>query len=289
MTGAPAHAPAEYFSAVRRSRMVVIWLVMAVVAAGCGGGTDVDSEGGSSTIATTSVPVPSTAGGTTVPPTNLTLRITDVRLAISEESDRGLRVLLPAGVTTASVTLSGIPSGNRLISVCQAQDLDGEASGAACRTPASGEAVTVTLGAAAKGVEVIHAASASTGSATASFTLDEVTIRYAASSREVNARLPQMAPGEAGGRPTFSLTPPSADGAYRATFSWKVIAAFGGTPNTGQLEVLDGERVVNQTQGSLEVRINGNVPSPGANVAIRVQNQVGSSLLVTPKLSALLP
>ena len=265
--------------------MVAIWLAMTVTAAGCG------SDGGESpsvTAAPTTVPVPSTAPGTTVPPTNLTLRITDVRLVISEESDRGLRVLLPDGVTSASVTLTGVPSPNGVISVCQARDLDGEAGGAACRRPASGEAVTVTLGTTAKGVEVVHTAASATGASTNSFALAEVTIRYAASSREVNVRLPQIAPGDSGGRPTFGLSPASADGTYRATFGWKVIAAFGGTPNSGQLEVLEGSRVINQSQGSGEVQLSGNVPTPVADAAIRVQNS-GSSLLVTPKLTALLP
>ena len=266
--------------------MIATWLAMAVAAAGCGSDSGEGSDGSASpSIAapTTTVPVPSTA-----PPTNLTLRITDVRLVISEESDRGMRVLLPDGVTTASVTLTGVPSPNRVISVCQARDLDGETGGAACRTPASGEAVTVTLGTTAKGVEVVHAAASGTGSSTNSFALDEVTIRYAASSREVNARLPQIAEGGSGGRPTFGLMPASSDGTYRATFSWKVIAAFGGTPSTGQIDVVEGGRVINQAQGGGEVRLSGNVPTPGADVAIRVQNP-GSSLLVTPKLTALLP
>ena len=258
---------------------------MAVLAAACGGGgDDGGDESASDPVAPTTVPVPSTTAGSTVPPINLTLRITDVRLAISEEADRGLRVLLPAGVGTASVTLAGVPSANRLISVCQTQDLDGVAGGAACRTPASGEAVNVTLGTAARGVEVIHAAATA---GTNTFTLEEVTIRYAASSREVNVRLPQMAP-ENPGRPTLTLTPPSTDGTYRATFTWRVIAAFGGTPSSGQLEAVAGGTAVNQAQGSGEVQLTGRVPTPGAEVSIRVQN-LGTALLVTPKLTLVLP
>jgi hypothetical protein len=269
--------------------MVAVGLAMAVAAAGCGSDNGAGNGGGSpsATAATTTVPV-STGGGTTVPPTNLTLRITDVHLVVSEESDRGMRVLLPAGVTTASVTLTGVPSPSRVISVCQAQDLEGEMSGAVCRTPASGEAVTVALGAVAKGVEVVHAAVPGSGSTANSVALDDVTIRYSAPSREVNVRLPQVAAGDAGGRPTFGLTPASADGAYRATFTWRVIQVFGGTPSNGQLEVLEGGKVINQGQGGGEVRLNGNAPTPGADVAIRVQN-LGPSLLVSPKLTALLP
>jgi len=266
--------------------MVMIGWAMTFAAAACGSSNGTGTAAGSAT--TTTPPVPSTAVTPSAALTDLTLRITDVRLTISEESDRGVRVLLPAGVATASVSITGLPSPNRVISVCQAQDLDGDANGAVCRTPTGGEPVTVTLGAAAKGVEVVHVAVPPTPSATNSFTLDEVTIRYAASSREVSARLPPMAPGDAGGRPTLGLTPAGPDGAYRATLNWKVIASFGGTPSNAQLELVEGAKVTNQAAGAGDVRFNGTVSTPGATGTIRVQNP-GPSLLVTPKLTALLP
>ena len=273
---------------MRRFGMVA--MVLAMTAAGCGGDSGGDSDGASSasTVAATTVPVPSTAAGTTVPPTDLTLRITDVRLVNSEEPDRGMRVVLPAGVTTASVTLTGVPSPDRVISVCQAPDLDGQLSGARCRAPASGEAVTVALGGAAKGVEIIHDALSGAGTTGTSVALEDVTIRYAASTRELSVRLPQIASGGSGARPTFALTPASADGTYRATLTWAVIQVFGGTPSNGQLELLQGGSVASQAQGGGEVRLSGNVPSPGGDVAIRVQN-LGGSAMVTPKLTALLP
>ncbi|MDP1805662.1 MAG: hypothetical protein Q8K72_10885, partial [Acidimicrobiales bacterium] len=131
---------------------------MTAVAAGCGssGGddTDTDVEPAPERPPLSTSVVPTTSGGTTVPATNLTLRLTDVRVVNSEESDSGMRIMLPAGVATASVTVNGLPSPNRVISVCQAKELDRRLSGAACRTPANGEAVTVTLGAAATGVEI---------------------------------------------------------------------------------------------------------------------------------------
>jgi hypothetical protein len=275
---------------VRRFGLVAMVLAMTAATAGCGGdsggGTD-DVESSPSTAPATTVPGPATAAGTTVPPTDLTLRITDVRLVASEEPDRGMRVLLPAGVATASVTLTGLPSPNRVISVCQAPDLDGQVSGARCRTPVSGEPLTFTLGPEAKGVEIIPESTSGTG-AGSSVAVEEVTIRYAASSREINVRLPQIASGESGGRPTFGLTPASGDGTYRATLTWAVIQVFGGTPSSGQLELLQGGAVANQSQGGGEVRLSGAVPGPAGDAAIRVQN-IGSSALVTPKLTALLP
>jgi hypothetical protein len=266
-----------------------MWLAVALVAGGCGSGDDSGTDDpNAAAVVTTTTPVPSTVAGTTVPPTNLTLRATDLRLVISEETNRGVRVLLPAGVASASVTLPDLPSPNRAISVCQTQDLTAVMSGAACRTPTGSEAVTVTLGTAARGVEIIHVATPTTGPASNTFTLKEVQISYAASSREVDVRLPQIDAGDSAGRPTFALTPPAADGAYRATFRWQVIQSFGGTPSQGQLEVLRSGTVVDQSQGSPEVRINGTAPPPRSDLAIRAQN-VGTSLLVNPALSMLLP
>ena len=275
---------------MRRSTMAAAWLAIALAIAGCGSGSDSGGDDLDATADTTrtTTPVPSTVAASTVPPTNLTLRMTDLRLVISEETDRGVRVLLPAGVASASVTLPGIPSPNRVISVCQTQDLNAVMSGAACRTPAGGEAVTVTLGAAARGVEIIHVATATAAAASNSFTLEEVQISYAASSREISVRLPQIDAGDAGGRPAFALGPAGPDGAYRGTLGWKVIQAFGGTPSQGRLEVLSGGAVVDQSQGGSEVRITGSAPAPRSDLAIRAQN-TGSSLLVTPVLNLLLP
>ena len=266
-------------------------LAMTAAAAGCGGGGGGDDIDGATagTAATTTVPVASTAGGTTVPPTNLTLKITDVRLVASEESDNGMRVLLPAGVATASVTVTGLATPNRVVSVCQARELDSRLSGAACRTPTNGEPMTVTLGAAATGVEIVQIASSGSGSTANAATLEEVTIRYAASSREINVRLPQIAAGDSGGRPSFGLAPPSADGSYRAALSWNVIQVFGGTASSGHLELVQGGAVAAQAQGSSAgVNLTGKVPSPVGDMAIRVRNG-GESALVTPKLSMLLP
>ncbi len=277
-------------------------MVVALVftAAACGGG-DSGDEGGEgaddgeptattagAASSTTTVPVATTAGATG-PATNLTLRITDVRLFNSEESDNGVRVLLPAGVATASVTVTGLPTPNRVVSVCQARDLDSRLSGAACRTPTNGEPMTVTLGSAATGIEIVQVGTTGSGAAGNSAALDDVTIRYAASSREVNVRLPQIAAGESGGRPSFGLTPPSADGTYRGTLNWTVIPVFGGSPSTAQLELLQGATVAGQAQGgSGGVQLTGKVSPPVGETSIRIRN-TGESALVTPKLNALLP
>jgi hypothetical protein len=266
-------------------------LAVALVAANCGGDGDGDEDVAAATTtapapATTAV-VPTTAGGTTVPATSLTLRITDIRLLNSEESDNAVRILLPPGVATASVTVAGLPSPNRVVSVCQADDLDRRLTTAACRMPASGESVNVALGTAARGVEIVQAGLSSSGPEGNTTNLGEVTIRYTASSREVNVRLSQVAGGESGARPTFALTP-AGSGAYHARLTWTVIQVFGGTPSSALVEVVQGGNVVNKAEGGgLEVRLNGTLSPPG-EAAIRVQN-AGSSALVGPKLALTLP
>lgn len=270
--------------------MVAMIVVMAAAGVGCGGG-DSGQDNGEGTTATTAaattVPVASTAPGPTVAAANLTLRINEVRLINSEESDSGMRVLLPSGVASASVTLTGLPTPNQVISVCQARELDSRMTGAFCRTPANGEAVMVPLGAAASGVEVVQVGVAGPGPAGNSAALDEVNIRYAASSRELRVRLPQIAV-ESGGRPTFRMTPASADGAYRAALTWTSIPVFGGNPTLGRLELLQGNAVTSQAESGADTRLMGNVPPPIGDVGIRVLNS-GGGALVSPRLTLLLP
>ena len=274
---------------MRGFNVVGLLLTLSVLLAGCGGDGDdetTDEESPGTTAPATTTPV-ATTGAAAGPATELTLRIADVRLINSEESDNGVRILLPAGVATASVTLTGVPTPNRVISVCQARDLDRRLTGATCRTPANGETVTVTLGSAAVGVEVVQVGVAGPGPDGNSAALDEVVVRYTAPSREINVRLPQIA-ADTGGRPTFSMTPPSSDGAYRAVLTWTVIPVFGGTPANGQLELLrDGTPTQNASSGA-EVRLSGNVSPPTGNLALRISN-LGTSALVAPKLSLLLP
>lgn len=277
--------------------MIAIVLAMAAMAAGCGGDSgggddeDLDAGGASQgTAASTAAPAPSTTVGSTVPATTLTLRMTDVRLTNSDEADSGMRVMLPAGVTTASVTItSGLPTPNRVISVCQADMLDRRMSAAACRMPANGEAVNVNLGTAAKGVEIAQVGTSASGLEGNNTTLPEVTIRYAASSREVDVRLQEVASGESSVRPTFRLTPAGSNGAYRAALGWRIIPVFGGTDSRGQIELLVGGAPSGEPQtGTTEARLTGTVPPPVGDVAFRVVN-AGSAAMVTPTLNLLFP
>lgn len=268
-------------------------VVITAVAAGCGGSggddTDRDIEAAPErpTVPTTAS-VPTTAAGTTVPATNLTLRLTDVRVVNSEESDSGMRILLPAGVATASVSVSGLPSPNRVISVCQAKELDRRLSGAACRTPANGEAVNVTLGSAATGVEIAQVGVSGSGPEGNITKLEEVTIRYTASSREVSLRLQEVAGGDTGGRPTFAMTP-SGTGSYRAALNWRIIPVFGGTDSRAQLEVVQGANVIGQAEGAnTQAQLTGTAPAGASDIALRIRN-VGTAAMVTPQLTATFP
>lgn len=277
---------------MRRFKTLALLLVMSAVAAGCGGSggeeTVGDVEPAPERPPLTTTPVPTTAGGTTVPLTNLTLRLTDVRVVNSEESDSGLRILLPAGVATASVTVNGLPSPNRVISVCQARELDKRLSGAACRTPANGEAVTVTLGSAATGIEVAQVGVSGSGPEGNITALSDVTVRYAASSREVRLRLQEVPGSDGGGRPTFSMTP-AGTGTYRAQLNWKIIQVFGGTDSRGSLELLQGGNVSNQAESNnTQAQLNGTAPAGAGDLAIRIRN-IGTAAMVTPQLTATFP
>lgn len=269
--------------------------MLAMTAGACGGGGDSGDDadigaGPDSTAApaSTTPAVPTTSPGTTVAPTSLTFRMTDVQVANSEESDSGMRILLPAGVTTASVTVNGLPSPNRVISVCQARELDKRMSGAACRKPANGEAVTVTLGSAATGVEVAQVGVSGSGPEGNITNLSDVTIRYAASSRAASLRLQEIAGSNAGGRPTFSMIP-GGTGTYRATLNWKIIQVFGGTDSRGRLEAVQGDNAINQAEGTnTQAELNGTVPAGAGEVGIRIGN-VGTAAMVTPELTATFP
>lgn len=268
-------------------------MVMVALGAGCGGssgGGDIDGEieAAPERPPLSTSAVPTTSGGTTIPATNLALRLTDVRVLASEESDSGMRILLPAGVATASVTVNGLPSPNRVISVCQANDLDRRLSAAACRTPANGEAVTVTLGSAATGVEIVQVGASGSGPEGNITSLSDVTIRYAASSREVSLRLQEIAGGDEGGRPTFTMMP-AGSGTYRAQLNWSIIPVFGGTDSRGQIELLQGGNVANQAEGAnTQAQFNGAAPAGATDLAIRIRN-IGAAAMVTPQLIATFP
>lgn len=265
---------------------------MAAVAAGCGGSggddTDTDVEPAPERPPLSTSVVPTTSGGTTIPATNLTLRLTDVRVLNSEESDSGMRVLLPAGVASASVTINGLPSPNRVISVCQANELDRRMSAAACRTPANGEAVTVQLGSDATGVEIAQVGVSGDGPEGNLTSLREVTIRYAASSRDVSLRLQEIAGSDEGGRPTFAMTP-AGSGTYQAQLNWRIIPVFGGTDSRGRLELLQGGNVANQADSAnSQAQLNGAAPAGAGDIAVRIRN-IGAAAMVTPQLTVTFP
>ncbi|MEW6154016.1 MAG: hypothetical protein AB1673_08530 [Actinomycetota bacterium] len=268
-----------------RFTRITLLAAISLATAACGGGGGGDASATSTT--TTAAPTTTTAAPTG-PVTELTLRVTEVRLINSEDSDSGMRVLLPPGVPSASVTLAGLPSPNRVISVCQARELAARMLGATCRMPQNGEAVTIELGQAASGIEIAQVGVVGPGPEGNSAAIEQLTVRYSAGSREVSVRLPQIAAGEGAGRPTFAMTPAATTGEFQAALSWVAIPQFGGTVSAGQLELLrDGEPV--QTESSAaDTRMSGTVAPPGAAAAIRVQNS-GSTALVTPTVTLLLP
>lgn len=259
--------------------------LLATTLAGC----DVD---GSPTVSTSSS-APATGVSTTSPATtsttaaaagNVTLSLTGVRLVNSEESDNALRVLFDSAAADVSVTLTGIPSPNRVVLVCPAAELDRpvRAQGG-CATPSSGETVKVAHGSAYKGVEVVQVGVAGTGPAANSTTVGEITVAYPATSREVRLRLPPLREGESGGRPSLRMSPVGS-GAYRASATW---SSTGGGTGEAELVLVAGSSTVSRARGGPGSMLNGNL-SPPAEATYRFGN-TGSVPLLTPTLTLLFP
>lgn len=276
--------------------MVAAVLVFAASAAACGGGGGggTDNNDAAAPVPTTTAPVATTAAtGTTLPTTNapgtnLSLHMTDLRVGNSEESDNAVRVLLPAGVTTVTVSITGLPTPNQVISVCQANDLQQRLPTAACRMPAAGATATLPLGNGATGVEIVQVGVNGSGPGASVTALSDVIISYAASSRDVSVRLPQIEAGDTGNKPTFTLTPPGPTGAYKAVLNWTVVQVFGGTSSSAQIDLVQNGNSVNKASGGgLQVQLTGNAPSPG-EAGFRVQN-TGAGALVSVRLVLTMP
>ena len=213
----------------------------------------------------------------------MTLRANDVRLVNSEESDNAFRALFDSATSEVTVVLTGVPSPNRVVFVCPATELERRVPTAGCVTPADGEPVTVAHSAERRGVEVVQVGVAGTGPAASSIAVRQISIRYVPTSREVRLRLPPLRQGEAGGVPSFTLSPPG-PGTYRASATW---TATGGTgTGTAELTVTVGTNV-NRSEGPSGALTQGNV-SPPAEGTVRVRN-TGSSTLTALTLTVLFP
>lgn len=248
-----------------------------------------DDTAGPTTSASVSTPTStSVLVTTTTPPTTtgtVTLSMTGVRLVNSEESDNALRVLFDSAATDVSVTLTGIPSPNRIILVCPANELERPVRAAGgCSTPAAGETVKVPHGGDIKGVTVVQVGVAGTGPAANSTSVGEIALTYAPTSREVRLRLPPLREGESGGRPTMKMTPVGTAGTYRGTATW---SSPGGGTGEAELLLTAGTSVVSRSQGGPGSMLNGTM-SPPAEATFRFAN-AGSVTLLAPTLTLLFP
>lgn len=267
---------------------LVAALLVAMGAAACSSGTQSPSTNPTSGLASTPAASASSAAApaTSAPPTaagSVTLSITDLRLINSEESDNALRVLVESAAPELTVTMTGVPSPNRVILVCPANDLGRRTAAASgCVTPASGEAVKVPHGTDSKGVEIVQAGVSSAGAAGNSTAIGEIAISYPATSRQVQIRLPPLQQGESGGRPTFRMTPVG-PGTYQATAAFT--AALGG-PGEAELTLVTGSATTNMARGAGPT-LSGTL-SPPAEASFRLRNS-GSVALTALTLTAQFP
>ncbi len=225
-------------------------------------------------------PVPTTAAG---PPGVVTLLVTDLRLINSEESDNAFRVLIESAAPAVAVKVTGVPTPNLVVLVCPVDDLGRRSAPAAdCVTPASGETVQVPHRPAYRGVEIVQVGVSSGGPAGNSTAVSEIAIRYPATSREADFRLPALQEGESGSRPLLKMTP-AGSGAYSATATF---TAAGGGPGEAELTLVSDTANQNTARGP-GPSLSGNLIPP-AEAGFRIRNR-GSTALLGTTLDVLFP
>jgi len=264
---------------VQRWWVVAATAALALAASACPGD---GGRGGSVAPTTTSTTPPLTAPTLTTRPGTTgalaTLTVTDLRLVNSEESDNGFRVFLESadGATEVSVTLTGnVPSPNRTILVCPAVALETRVRAPGCVTPAGGDTAMVPHLPDYRGVEVIQVGVAGSGPGANTTTIGEITVAFPAATRSVRMRLPALAAGDAGGRPTFRLSPAGA-GSYRASAQWTPAGANSGE---AELTLTTAAATVSQARGGPGTSVNGNLPAPSADASFRFRNAGTTPLL----------
>lgn len=249
-------------------------LLIALGVAGC-------TSSGNPAATSTSGPAVATTGASSSAPTTsqsgtgqsgmFTLRVRDLTLFNSEESDNGFRVLFTSPATPVTVTLQGaIPVPNRVIEVCAVTTLD-TPSRASCSMPSAGQAVRVVLPPGAQGVEINQVGVSASGAAGNRAQLAEVTIAWTGPSRAVEAQLP---PVEAGGGPSFAITPPT--GSQRAKATWT-------RGTSARLTVESASRVVATADGGPGLEI-ATQTGPPAEALVRLRN-TGDAPLIRTRLS----
>ena len=222
--------------------------------------------------------------------------MTDLRLVNSEESDNGFRVFLDAASDALDVSVTvtgGVPSPNRTILVCPAVELENRVRAPGCAMPASGEAVKVPHLPNYRGIEVTQVGVTGSGPGARTTAIGEIAVTFPATTREVRMRLPVVAAGDAGGRPTFRMTPVG-PGTYRASAQWSPSGGNSGeaeltlntvTSNTATSNTATS--TVSRAQGGPGTLLTGNL-SPAGDATIRFRN-TGSTALLRTVLTILFP
>ncbi len=253
------------------------------------GGTACSSHGppfladAPTTTATATTPAPASSAPSTTPG-DVALVITDLRLINSEESDSALRVLVESGAPELAVKVTGVPNPNKVILVCPTNAIQPRTPvpGSACVTPASGETVKVPHGTAYKGVEIVQVGVSGAGAAGNATAISEITIGYPPASRSVQFRLPPLAQGESGSRPSFRMTPVG-PGTYQATATF---SAAIGSQGEAELSVVAGSATQNTARGP-GPSVSGALKPP-VEATLRLRNS-GSVALTAVTLDAQFP
>lgn len=212
----------------------------------------------------------------------VTFHAYNVTLQNSEESDQGLRILVDSPDTTIHVRLKGgVPSSNKVVSVCPVVDMNKLSPGSTCAFPSNGEKVEIPHGSKYLGAEVFLLGLAPDG--TNQITIDDIQVGYKAASGAVRVKTPPIAKSAGASackdnacNPFFEMTP-------QLTGTLTAVATHEGN-GTAQLSILAGDvaahsysatgtpyTTIDFMEGGFQLKVSGKIYS-AEEAALALQN-----------------
>jgi hypothetical protein len=198
-----------------------------------------------------------------------TFTANNVTLWNSEEKDLGFRVIFDSEDPTVSVRLRGVPSDNKVVSVCPIRGLTKVSPGNTCVQPSNTERVDIRHATRFDGVEVLLLGTAPNGGERLNLGQIQVMYNGPATGAETTVKTPPILKPPNGKpcknntcNPTFQVSPANT-GRLRATTSFL-------GEGRAQLALESGEATVDSRQGAGDLRVSGRITANGSPlVALR--------------------
>ena len=169
----------------------------------------------------------------------VTFHAYNVTLQNSEESDQGLRILVDSPDPNIFVRLKGgVPSSNKVVSVCPIVDMKKLSPGSACVFPSNGEKVEIPHGSEYLGAEVFLLGLAPDG--TNQITIDDIQVGYKAASGAVRVKTPPIAKPVGGSACKDNACNPFFEMVPQLTGTLTAVSTHEGN-GTAQLSILAGD------------------------------------------------